>query len=114
MTIDEINFLFSIKSNSIHTPIGVIEKLKLARAQALADLDKLLHLKTEQKKKYGYLLQTKPNHQHRHLLVLAFFSIEAYKLEKLKLFQGKSRRDLAIIVAHLYKARRGIARLIVR
>lgn len=47
---DEINSLFSINPNSIHTPIGAIERLRLAKAQASADLDKLLCLKTEQKK----------------------------------------------------------------
>ena len=86
----------------------------MARAQALADLNKLLRLKTEQKKKYGCLLQTKPNHYCRHLLVQAFFSMQACKLEKPKLFQGKSRRDLAIMAAHSHNARGGTARQIVR
>ena len=114
MTTNKINSLSSVNPDSTHTPIGAIEKLKLARAQASADLDKLLRLKTEQKKKYGCLLQTKPNHYCRHLLVQAFFSMQACKLEKPKLFQGKFRCDLAIIVAHSHNARGGTAQQIVR
>ena len=49
----------------------------------------------------------KPNHHCRHLLIQAFFSIQACKLEKPKLFQSKSQRDLAIMVAYLHNAKRG-------
>lgn len=51
VTIDAINSLSSVNLDSTHTPIVAIEKFKLARVQASADLDKLLRLKTEQKKK---------------------------------------------------------------
>ena len=47
---DGINSFSSVNADSTYTPIGTIEKLKLARAQTSADLDKLLCLKTEQKK----------------------------------------------------------------
>ena len=40
--------------------------------------------------------------------------MQARKLEKPKLFQGKLRRDLAITVAHSHNARGGTARQIVR
>ena len=40
--------------------------------------------------------------------------MQARKLEKPKLFQGKSRCDLAIMVAHSHNARGGTARQIVR
>ena len=45
--IDEINFLFFVNLNSIHTLIGAIEKLNLVKIQALADLNKLLYFKTK-------------------------------------------------------------------
>ena len=45
-----MNSLSFVNPNCTYTPIGAIERLKLARAQASADLDKLLSLKTEQKK----------------------------------------------------------------
>ena len=40
--------------------------------------------------------------------------MQACKLEKPKLFQGKSRRNLAIMVAHLHNARGGTTQQIVR
>lgn len=86
MTRNKMNSLFFVNPNSTYTPIGAIERLKLAKAKTSADLNKLLHLKIEQKKIYGCLLQTKPNHHFSHLLVQAFFPMQAYKLEKPKLF----------------------------
>lgn len=109
MTRDGINSLSSVNTDSTDTPIGAIEMLKLARAQALADLDKLLRLKNRAKKKYVCLPHTKPNHHPRHLLVQAFFSIQARKLEKPKLISGKSRCDLVLMVTHSHHARGGTA-----
>ena len=109
MITDKISSLSSVNPDSTHTLIGAFEKLKLARAQASADLNKLPRLKTEEKKKYRCILQTKPNYHCRHLLAQAFFSMQACKLEKSKLFQGKSRRNPAIMVAYSHNARRGMA-----
>lgn len=41
--------------------IGYEETLRLARQKAGTDLNNLLRLKTELKKKYGYVLSSKPN-----------------------------------------------------
>ena len=60
MTRDGMNSLFSVNPDSTHTPIGAIERLKLARAQASADLDKLLRLKTEQKKNTDVYFRLSP------------------------------------------------------
>lgn len=48
--IDKINSLSFINLDSTHILIGAFEKLKLARTQALVNLNKLLHLKTKPKK----------------------------------------------------------------
>lgn len=45
-----MNSLSFVNLNSTHIPIETIERLKLAKIPASADLDKLFCLKTEQKK----------------------------------------------------------------
>lgn len=45
-----MNFFFFVNLNNTYTPIGAIERLKLARTQASADLNRQLYLKIEQKK----------------------------------------------------------------
>ena len=77
VTTDEINSLSSVNSDSTHTPIGAIEKLKLARAQALADLDKLLHLKTEQKKNTDVYFRLNP------IIIVATYLFKLFSLCKL-------------------------------
>lgn len=93
--------------------IGHKEILKQARQDAAIDLNNLLWLKTEQKKKYGFILSSKPNLLRRHLLVQAFFNLQALKLEKPEKFHKKRCPDVAIMVANTYGARGGTTRSIV-
>lgn len=58
-----------------HWVIRHRENLKLARQKASLDLNRLLRLKTKQKKKYRCTLSSKPNLLRRHLLVQAFFNL---------------------------------------
>ncbi len=94
------------------------EKLPPARGpgrkKAGTDLNNLLRLKTQQKKKYGYVLSSKPNLLRQHLLVQAFFNLQALKFEKPEKFHGKTRRDLATMVANTHGARGGTVRNIVK
>ena len=60
MTTNEINSLSSLNPDSTYTLKGAFEKLKLAKAQASADLDKLLRFKTEQKKNTDVYFRLSP------------------------------------------------------
>ena len=60
MTRNEMNCFFSVNADSTHTPIRAIERLKLARAQASADLNKLFRLKTKQKKNTDVYFRLSP------------------------------------------------------
>lgn len=95
-----------------HRTIGYQENVQLARHTASTDLNDLLRLKTEQKRKYGCFLSSKPNFLRRHLLVQAFFNLQALKLEKPSKFLKKTQRDLATMVAYTYGAHGGTARSI--
>lgn len=77
VTTDEINSLSSVNPNSTHTPIGALEKLKLARAQASADLDKLLRLKTEQKKNTDVYFRLSP------IIIVATYLFKLFSLCRL-------------------------------
>lgn len=67
------------KRKETHHVVGHEEMLRLARQKAGTDLDRLLRLKTEQKKKYGYVLSSKTNLLRRHLLLQAFFNLQPHK-----------------------------------
>lgn len=68
---------FTVNANSTHTPIGAIEVLKLARAKASADLDKLLRPKTEQKKFTGVYSVLSP------IVIVITYLLKLFSLYKL-------------------------------
>jgi hypothetical protein len=78
------------------------------QATALARLDRLIDLVTEQEAKYGFRLQYKSNFFQRHLMVKQFLSIQARATEK------RTRRQLAVVIAEAFGRGQRTARNIVR
>lgn len=74
-------------------PLTFREKQVEMRVHALASLEKLLELVTEQDKKYGYRLSSRTNFFKRHLMVKQFLAVQKKRLS------GQTRRHLAISVA---------------
>ena len=95
-------------------PIGHQENLRLSREKASIDLNTLLRLKTEQKKKYSDVFSSKPNLLRWHLFVQSFFNLQALKLRDPRKFTEKTRCNLATMVAHTYGSRGGTVRSIIK
>jgi hypothetical protein len=80
------------------------------RLRAAEDLKRLIDLKTEQEKKYGYTLSPKSNFYHRHTMILSFLWIQQQR----ETYPNCSRRNLAEIVASNYNKAKLVGRRIIR
>lgn len=77
------------------------------KASALEDLEKLLRLKTEQIRKYGRILPPGSDFFRRHCMVKSFLYIQ-------KQTTGKTRREMADVVATTFNRRRHTGKMIVK
>jgi hypothetical protein len=68
------------------------------RKVAAEKLDRLLRLPTEQKKKYGSVMDPRSSFHLRHRMVLSFL----WLLRRRDQFPGKSQRELGYITAHSF------------
>lgn len=79
-----------------------IYNLEEARKTTAAELDRLLLLPTEQRKKYGSVIDPRSSFYLRHRMVQSFLWLQLRRSQ----FPGKTQRDLACITAHSF--RRGL------
>jgi hypothetical protein len=70
-----------------------------AQKTAASELDRLLLLSTEQRKKYGSVLDPRSSFYLRHRMVQSFLWLQLRRSQ----FLGKTQRELACVTAHSFR-----------
>jgi hypothetical protein len=81
------------------SPPPARNSLEEAQKTAAAELDRLLELPTEQKRKYGSVIDPRSSFYLRHRMVQSFLWLQLRRHQ----FLGKTQRELAYITAHSFK-----------
>ncbi len=89
----------SLPENSAHPIVQKVETKFELQTRAVHDLSELLHLKSQQKEKYGYELSPKSNYYWRHQMVRSFLWMQ---LNKERDNPHCDRQALARIVAQSF------------
>jgi len=84
--------------------------LEETQKTAAAELDRLLELPTEQKRKYGSVMDSRSSFYLRHRMVQSFLWLQLRRHQ----FPGKTQRELACITAHSFKRGYHTGRMIIK